>query len=73
MGMEVEFFEFLKTVDESNKADNIALHCAKIILKRAEEVHPAMRGYMIDSVVELIQAEGIKEKEVESPEAKRGE
>ena len=68
MGMEAELFDFLKTVDESNKADNIALHCAKLILKRAEEVHPAMRGHMIDSVVELIQGERIKEKEVESPE-----
>ena len=69
--MEVELFEFLKTVDESNKADNIALHCAKLILKRSEEVHPAMRRYMIDSVVELIQGEGLKEKTVESPEGKK--
>jgi hypothetical protein len=66
--MEVNLFEFLKSVDESNKADNIALHCAKLILKRSEEVHPAMRGYMIDSVVELIQGESVKEKEVKSPE-----
>ena len=71
MGMEAELFEFLKTVDESNKADNIALRCAKLILNRAEEVHPVMRRHMIDSVVELIQGEGIKEKELESPKGKK--
>ena len=59
--MELNLLEFLKTVDETNRADNIALHCAKLILKKAEEVHPFMRGYMIDSVVELIQCEGRKE------------
>ena len=66
--MGAELFEFLKTVDESNKAYDMALHCDRLILKRAGEVHPVMRGYMIDSVVELIQAEGIKERKVESPE-----
>jgi hypothetical protein len=66
--METYFFEYLRAVKESNKAHNMVLRCAKLILKRAAEVRPVMRGRMIDSVVELIQGEGIKEKEVERPE-----
>ena len=64
MRVEIDFFEFLRAVKESNKTHNMALRCAELILKRAEEVHPVMRGPMIDSVVELIQGERIKEKEV---------
>ena len=69
--MEIEFFEFMRAVKESNKAHNMALRCAKLILKRAKEVHPVLRGRMIDSVAELIQGGKINEKEVESPEGKK--
>lgn len=69
--METYFYEYLRAVNESNKAHNMALRCAVLILKKAAEVPPVMRRPMIDSVAELIQGKRIKNKGVESPEGKK--
>ena len=52
--MDEEFSDFKITVAETNRADKVALECARDVLKRATEVHPSMRGYLIACLVMLI-------------------
>ena len=54
----MEIFEFLKAVDESNKANELALCYASLILSDFRELTPAGRSLMADTLMELISGEG---------------
>ena len=53
-GMDQDIFEFLRSLKERNRADHIALQCARFVLGRAKELSPEGRKYMIEYLKELI-------------------
>jgi len=62
--MDIEFSELKVTIAETNRAYELALECARDVLGRAAEIHPASRSYMIKSLVELISETPNNEKRI---------
>lgn len=56
--MEISIYDFLKTVDESNKACEMALQYAALILEDFRELTPEGRRIMADELVDLISEDG---------------
>jgi hypothetical protein len=54
----MNYSEFQQSLRETNESLNEALQCAVIILRRAQELPLAQRGYMIDMVKDLISVNG---------------
>lgn len=52
--MDIEFSDFKVAVAETNRAYQLALECARDVLRRTAEVDPASRSYMIESVVQIL-------------------
>ena len=55
--MEISIYDFLKTVDESNRACEMALRYAASILEDIKQLSPAGRSMMVDTLMELISGE----------------
>ncbi len=55
--MDISIFDFLKAVDESNRANEIALRYATQILDDFRKLTPAGRSLMTDTLMELISGE----------------
>ncbi len=56
--MEISTYELLKALDESNRANEMALHYAAHILADLMELTPEGRSLMIDTLMELISGVG---------------
>ena len=55
--MEISICDFLKAVDESNKASEMALRYAALILENFRELTPEGRRMMADELMGLILGE----------------
>lgn len=55
--MEISICDFLKAVDESNKASEMALRYAALILENFRELTPEGRRMMADKLMGLILGE----------------
>jgi len=55
--MEISIYDFLKSVDESNKADVMVLRYATQILTDFKKLTPEGRRRMADTLMELISVE----------------
>jgi hypothetical protein len=60
--MDVEFSDFKVTVAETNRAFELALECARDVMRKAAEIQPASRSYMIETLVALISDRANNEK-----------
>lgn len=56
--MEISIYDFLKALDESNRANEMALRYAAQILADFRELTPAGQSLMADTLMELISGEG---------------
>lgn len=56
--MDISIYDFLKAVDESNRANSLALRYAAEILDDFRKLTPAGRSLMADTLMELISGEG---------------
>ena len=56
--MDLEFSMFLEGLNEMNDAERIALECAVYIMKRAQELRPESRTYMVNLLMEIISNPG---------------
>ncbi len=52
--MEIPIYDFLKTVNEGNKADEMALRHAASILSDLKNLPPRSRTIMVESLIEII-------------------
>lgn len=55
--MEISIYDFLNAVDESNKADEMALRYAALILADFKNLTPKGRKVMADTLMEYISGE----------------
>ena len=53
----MEIYDFLKALDETNRAEEMALFYAVQILEDFRKLTPAGRGVMADALMELISGE----------------
>jgi len=56
--MDLEYIQFNQLVRERNEAKKSALKCALIVFKKAQELQPNMRRYMIDNLKEILSEDG---------------
>ncbi len=61
--MDAEFSDFKGTVAETNRAFELALECARDVMRKASEIDPGSRTYMIETLVELISDTANNEKQ----------
>ena len=53
----MDIYDFLKALDETNRAEEMALKHAISILEDFRELSPAGRSMMVDTLMELISGE----------------